>query len=306
MPTQDPKKILKDLATELGKVNKELDKTKDAGGKKRGTKELESGALTNILDALARSVDLVKTMLEKGGEDNCPRVMALEEKTRALEDKSDHLHQRSLKGKFLISSLREKNIIASEEKLKQEGKSIPKYVTELIFNKLGVRVKEDEIVSCHHTSTGLLIFRLGDFKPGSAFQQVVSAIKSGGGKDVKDLFVNFALTPRRAALLYEARQLKKAKKITKFLTDSDGSITVVKTDGTKMKLTNNGGEKKMGANGKFGAANGKFGTNGGANGGATNGGATGGASNGGAMEGTRSGGIGKTFTNEELRSRFID
>ena len=32
----------------------------------------------------------------------------------------------------MISSLREKNIIASEEKLKQEGKSIPKYVTELI------------------------------------------------------------------------------------------------------------------------------------------------------------------------------
>ena len=87
MPTQDPKKILKDLATELGKVNKELDKTKDAGGKKRGTKELETGVLTNILDALARSVDLVKTMLEKDGEDNCPRV-------KALEEKSDHLHQR--------------------------------------------------------------------------------------------------------------------------------------------------------------------------------------------------------------------
>ena len=87
MPTQDPKKILKDLATELGKVNKELDKTMDAGGKKRGTKELETGVLTKILDALARSVDLVKTMLEKDGEDNCPRV-------KALEEKSDHLHQR--------------------------------------------------------------------------------------------------------------------------------------------------------------------------------------------------------------------
>ena len=46
-----------------------------------------TGVLTNILDALARSVDLVKTMLEKDGEDNCPRV-------KALEEKSDHLHQR--------------------------------------------------------------------------------------------------------------------------------------------------------------------------------------------------------------------
>ena len=40
-------------------------------------------------------------------------------------------------------------------------------------------------------------------------------------------------------MLYEARQLKKAKKISKFLSDSDGSITVVKTDGGKLKLTNN-------------------------------------------------------------------
>ena len=58
MPTQDPQKMLKDLALELGKVHKELDKTKD-GGKKRGTKELEAAALTNILEALAKGVDLV-------------------------------------------------------------------------------------------------------------------------------------------------------------------------------------------------------------------------------------------------------
>jgi hypothetical protein len=286
MPTQDPKKIMKDLSTELAKVTKELDKSRESGGKKKGTiKELESGALNNILDALARSMDLVKTMLEKGEEDNCPRVRVLEEKTRALEDQSDHLHQRSLKGKFLISSLRDKNIIASEDKLKQEGKSTPSYVSELVYNKLGVRVKEEEITSCHHTSKGLLIFRLGDFKPGSSFTKIVTAIKSGAGKDVKDLFVNFALTPRRAALLYEARQLKKAKKITKFLTDSDGSITVVKTDGTKMKLTNNGGTKV-----------------------ATNGGSkdvTNGGPNGGSKDATKWS-FGKTLTTDELRSRFVD
>ena len=288
MPTQDPKKkedarkTLKDLAAEMAKVNKELDKTKDAGGKKRGAKELESGGLTTILEALARSVDLVKTMLEKGDEENCPRVKVLEEKTRTLEDQSDHHHQRSLKGKFMISSLREKNIIASEEKLKEEGKSTPRYVTELVFNKLGVRIKEEEIQSCHYTSTGLMIFRLSDFKPGSSFNKIVTAIKSGAGKDVKDLFINFALTPRRAALLYEARQLKKAKKINKFLTDSDGSITVVKLDGTKMKQTSQGGSKIGGA--KTAASGGSIG---------------------GAKEGTMRG-LGKTLTQEELRSRFID
>ena len=281
MPAPDPKKGLKDLALELVKINKELDKTKDVGGKKRGAKELETGALTTILDALARSVDLVKTLLEKGSEDNCPRVKILEEKTRALEDQSDHHHQRSLKGKFMISSLKTNNIIASEEKLKEGGKSTPRYVTELLFNKLGVRVKEEEITSCHHTNSGMLIFRLGDFKPGSSFHQVVTAIKSGAGKDVTNLFVNFALTPRRAALLYEVRQLKKSKKITRFLSDSDGSITIVKTDGSKMKVTS----AVRGAN--FVDKDGK-----GPNGGAVN------------SKATQGSFPGKTLTKEEIWAHF--
>ena len=240
----DPDKKIKDIASELAKINKELDKTRD-GGKKRGSKELETGGLTIILEALARTMELAKSMLAKGAEENCPRVKVLEEKTRVLEDSSDTHHQRSLKGKFVISSKKEKNIISSEAKLKEEGVTIPKYVGELVFRKLGVRVPEEEIVSCHHTTSGMIIFRLGNFKPGSAFQQVVNAIKNGAGKDVSDLFVNFGLTPRRSALLYEVRQLKKAKRISKYHTDSDGSITVVKMDGVKMKITNHV-EKKAG------------------------------------------------------------
>ena len=243
-PTQDSKKsnldiekMMKEMTSELAKINKELDKTKD-GGKKRGVKDLETGGITIILEALARSMDLAKSMLAKGPEDNCPRVKVLEEKTRALEDSSDTHHQRSLKGKFMISSKKDQNIISSEAKLKEEKVSTPKYVGELVFRKLGVRVPQEEIVSCHHTNSGMIIFRLGNFKPGSSFQQVVNAIKNGAGKDVNDLFVNFALTPRRAALLYEVRQLKKAKRISKYHTDSDGSITLVKTDGSKMKITN--------------------------------------------------------------------
>ena len=228
-------KSLKDLGVELTKVTKELNKTRDKKNGPLGVKELEDKGLIAILEGLAKGVELVRTMLEKG-EDNCPKVKILEEKTRVLEDQSDHHHQRSLKGKFMISSLKDKNIIVEEKKLQADGRSLAVYVTELIFSKLGVSVKESEITSCHYTNSGLIIFRLGDFKPGSSFNQIVAAIKSGQGKDVKDLFINFALTPRRASLLYEVRQLSKAKKISKFFTDSDGSITVVKLDGKKNRL----------------------------------------------------------------------
>ena len=233
----DVKKKIADLAGELSKIQKELDKTKD-GNKKRGTKDLESGGLTNILDSLARSMEVVKVLLENHTKDNCPRVKVLEEKTRLLEDSGDLQQQKALKGKFMISAPRNKDSIASEAKLKEENKSLPKYVTELVYNKLGQTLKEDEIVSCHHTTTGSIMFRLANFKPGSGYQRVVAAIKGGAGKDVPDLFINFALTRRRAALLYEVRQLKKATKIPRFLSDADGSITLVLKDGTKMRVTN--------------------------------------------------------------------
>ena len=233
----DVKKKIADLAGELSKIQKELDKTKD-GNKKRGTKDLESGGLTNILDSLARSMEVVKVLLENHTEDNCPRVKVLEEKTRLLEDSGDLQQQKALKGKFMISAPRKKDSIASEAKLKEENKSLPKYVTELVYNKLGQSLKEEEIVNCHHTTTGSIMFRLANFKPGSGYQRVVAAIKGGAGKDVPDLFINFALTRRRAALLYEVRQLKKATKIPRFLSDADGSITLVLKDGTKMRVTN--------------------------------------------------------------------
>ena len=233
----DVKKKIADLAGELSKIQKELDKTKD-GNKKRGTKDLESGGLTNILDSLARSMEVVKVLLENHTEDNCPRVKVLEEKTRMLEDSGDLQQQKALKGKFMISAPRKKDSISSEVKLREENKSLPKYVTELVYNKLGQSLKEEEIVSCHHTTTGSIMFRLANFKPGSGYQRVVAAIKGGAGKDVPDLYVNFALTRRRAALLYEVRQLKKATKIPRFLSDADGSITLVLKDGTKMRVTN--------------------------------------------------------------------
>ena len=248
-------KSLKDLGIELTKITKELNKTRDKKNGPIGVKELEDKGLINILDGLAKGVELVRSMLEKG-EDNCPKVKILEEKTRVLEDQSDHHHQRSLKGKFMISSLKTNNVIVSEEQFKKGSKTLVEYVTELIFQKLGVRVKPDEIISCHFTSSGLIIFRMGDFKPGSSYDSIVTAIKSGQGKDVKDLFINFALTPRRASLLYEVRQLVKAKKISKFVTYSDGSISVVKLDGkTKVKVTNYT-EKEGGAGGQGGGADG--------------------------------------------------
>ena len=66
---------------------------------------------------------------------------------------------------------------------------------------------------------------------------------SGKNRDI-EIFVNFALTSRRASLLYEVRKLKKAGKIYKFFTDFDGQITIKKgAEDKKVKLCAMGNRK---------------------------------------------------------------
>ena len=69
-------KSLKDLGTELTKVTKELNKTRDKKNGPLGVKELEDKGLIAILDGLAKGVELVRSLLEKR-EDNCPKVKIL-------------------------------------------------------------------------------------------------------------------------------------------------------------------------------------------------------------------------------------
>ena len=50
-----------------------------------------------------------------------------------------------------------------------------------------------------------------------------------------NIYFNFMLTKRRSTLLFEARKLKRSLKITKFVSDETGAITIQKDD-TKEKI----------------------------------------------------------------------
>ena len=256
-------KAMEKLSSEVAKVTKKLQEGK---GKGKDAKDLDTGDLRAILEALSRSLTQVQTLLE-GGEDNCPKVKVLEMKTRALEDSGDHHHQRSLKGKFVINSGKT-NTIKKEKTLQDEGMSVPKYVAELVHLKLGVNVREEEITSCHHTTSGL-VFRLADFKAGSTFSKIVNSIKTGQGKDNQDIFINFALTPRRSAILYEIRQLKKSpnSRLSKYYVDFDGNISVVAGVGGKKDRVTSLWRKEEQGRGVEGAVGGRRSREAGARGG---------------------------------------
>ena len=268
---------------DLERINNTLWKPKGGkGNKSKEAKELEVADLTKIANSLASALNSVKTILEEASAkpdavDNTLRLEEMEKKTklmekkvevmekkeevmeaktRQLEDSNDHHHQRSLKGKLFITSRKENSAIRSEKELEEQGMSVARHVADLIDMKLGVKVAKEDIKSCHHTKTGLIV-RLWDFKPGSVYDQVVNAIKSGKGRQLLDVFINFALTNRRASLLYEVRQLVRNKKVEKFFVDSDGSISVLPSGGgaAKVKLTSVRGGVAWGEGGGAGSHN---------------------------------------------------
>ena len=164
------------------------------------------------------------------------RVEELEKRSRRNEDSGDHHHQRSLKGKFLISSP-VSSPLSDREGLKEEGKCISSYICELLKKKLGVLAEENDIYSCNHTRKGLA-FRFNSMAPNTPFSKTVEAIKGGQGRDITDVYFNFALTPRRASLMYELRQLRKANQIEKCHVDFDGTIVYVKEHNSrKVRVT---------------------------------------------------------------------
>ena len=238
------KKTLDLLAQELEKVNATLWAPKGGKGvKSKEAKEVGVVELTKIANCLASALNATKAILEDIQVDEEKKAKKMEvmeaklaemdmknkevaKQLRQVEDHADHNHQRSLKGKFFITADKGSKVIKSEKELEEEGISVAKHAAELVEMKLGVKVVKEDIKSCHHTKSGLIL-RFWDFKIGSVYDQVVNAVKQGKGRQLKGIYINFALTNRRASILYEVRQLVKGKMLEKYFVDSDGSISVL-------------------------------------------------------------------------------
>ena len=222
----------------IQKMQIEFDKVCKAlkhDGRKKEQTPLEDKEVRSLFEGL---VSILSGLLTDSADksDIKERVVSLEASNRSLQDNQDHHHQRSLRGKFIISPGKDAPLKTDTELLKDEV-SITDYVIDLIEQKYSFKPHHNEIKVCHNTNSGLIVFRFGNLAPGSSFSKLSYAIKAGKSKDVR-YFFNFALTPRRASLLFELRQLKRSGKIYRFYSDYDGTISVVPQDGDKKrKLT---------------------------------------------------------------------
>jgi hypothetical protein len=188
-----------------------------------------------ILNSLVVSIQEISKLVQKE-EGVCTKVSTMEKTTRHLEDQADDQEQRNLKGKIILCSRSdgtEQTCIQSKEELEQQDCSVKQHVVLLTKEKLGVDVKESDILQTYHLPNGNLAVQFDPImSEDSALSKVTAAIKSPTQHNKKmNMFFNFQLTRRRSQLLYEVRQLKKQGKIARYWTDSDGSITVRQEEG---------------------------------------------------------------------------
>ena len=244
---------LSSLKSDLAALSKTLSQYRDGQVVKRGpgrpsvSSQEQAEADGKVLGGvLGQFRDILETMMEKlekideydfstisndsaVNSNLVARVEDLEYKSRVQTDTLDHHHQRSLRGKFFITASKNERFLDSKGLLDNKL-TLPEYVCNKVFKKFKIKQHPSEIKSCHFTNSGGIIYRYANFSPDSSYARLVVAIKKGHGRENEQLYFNFAMTPHRATLLYHLRQLKKEGSIAKFYSDSDGSLSFIKSD----------------------------------------------------------------------------
>ena len=187
------------------------------------------------LESLKTCVEDLAKQVQKDHEDHADQ----EKTVREHEDEIDHLKQKNLIGKIIITSkvVEGEGKIKSADQIESEGGSLAKHVTKLVKHKYNIDITEDDIASCFHLPKGGIMVTFWKKQKNSPFMNLVNAIKSPMNSHLP-LYFNFMLTKRRSKLLFHIRKLKQNNKIFKFFLDEEGSITIKVKPGEKnMKVT---------------------------------------------------------------------
>ena len=226
-------KALNKVFGKLGEATKALQITVT---KKKGKKEVEetvlnedltTASLVNVLDMLKDAVQSLTEFVKEDQENEDESADVNKIRIRQVEDELDEEKQKKLKGKMIITSVAKGNkdcLIKSDDQLEAGGETLIDHVRDLAWRKYSVDVLEGDILSCKRLQSGAIMLSLWNWY-GSSFHQLANSIKSSKNFNC-NVFFNFMLTRRRNELLFEVRELKRAKKIEKFFSDERGHITI--------------------------------------------------------------------------------
>ncbi|MCE2663223.1 uncharacterized protein LOC111708689 [Eurytemora carolleeae] len=187
--------------------------------------------LVEIVVILSKEISELKQQKQEEKE--------IKNQLRKCEDDLDESKQRQLKGNLILSCQKPKpgspSIIKSDEQL--GSSSISAHCIELVKQKYKVEIPEGDIQACHRLPNGSVLLKIWQRGPTSAWNRLLSGIKTGGNKEFK-LFINFQMTTRRSSLMYEIRQLKKQGNLFKHGSDENGNIWIqAKESDPKKRVT---------------------------------------------------------------------
>lgn len=208
------------------------------------------GMMKQIND-MGEFITFVNQRVEDISVPRSKEVEVLSGRVSSLEDDTEDLRQRLLKGNLIISSPNRKdkdgrNIpsLAVPDRIRESGTNTFRMETELemvlrlIKEKSGVEIPTSDIMAFHQLGSGRtgtstptsFILRINNRKPASAWDMLTTAMMKGELSYDKNIFINFQLTPRKSELARQIRKAKKEKKIRKFYIDPNGKISVRSSD----------------------------------------------------------------------------
>jgi len=162
------------------------------------------------------------------------------------EDEIDHLKQKNLKGKVIITSKSQYGecLIKTDIQLQQENMSLAEHVVELVKLKYNQVITKEDIASCFRLKKGGVLVKFTKKGKGSQFHTLSSKIKSSQGANII-LYLNFMMTARRGELLFQIRNLKKEGRIKKFYSDEEGNISIKLNNTVRVTDVYNEASKKL-------------------------------------------------------------
>ena len=199
---------------------------------------LTSKIVFDIVVGVREAVSSIVSIIDKTkANKQCPKVAALEARVKDLESDADTTSQKLKTGSLILTQPQEGTIIRKKEELEASGASVASHASQVIKAKTGVTVEESDFKAAYFLPNGNVKVKFCEVKEGSKFKQVVEKIKMPLPDEKKvPVYLNFDLTKKRSALLYEVRRLKKQNKISRYFTDFDGSISIIKEEGSKVKV----------------------------------------------------------------------
>ena len=228
---------IQDILENISGVTTKLNANNSMCGGKTD-KTYKSDVLKTALDTLQKAVCDLARLVEKK-DDNTNDKKEIHEVLRQHGDEIDIHKQKNLKGKIVITSIKRGELpscIGTKDTIKPVD--LVQHVIVLTKQKYVMNITKDDIETCFFLPKGGILVSFWNKSPGSAFQRLVSQIKTKLNADM-NLYFNFMLTNKRGNLLFEVRKQKKAGNIEKFFSDEDGNISFrLQPNSKPIKVTN--------------------------------------------------------------------